>query len=129
MRRSLPFAVAALVWLALPTVGLAQSHESHTASPETLDAIAAAHAGSVEAERAELRAFLERPEVREIAADAGLDVVTAETAVASLSPAETRDLSARVDQLDAALAGGDSVVISTTAIIVALLVLIIILVA
>lgn len=129
MRRSLPFAVAALLWLALPAAGLAQGHESHVAPPETLDAIAAAHAGTLEAERAELRAFLARPEVREIADDAGLDVVTAETAVASLGPDEIRDLSARVDQLDAALAGGDTVVISTTAIIIALLVVVIILVA
>ena len=88
----------------------------------------AAHAGSVEAERAELRAFLERPEVREIAADAGLDVLSAKTAVASLDADEIRDLSARVDQVDAALAGGDTVVISTTAIIIGLLILILILV-
>ena len=128
MRRSLPFAVAVLLWLALPAAGLAQGQESHVASPETLDAIAAAHAGTLEAERAELRAFLERPEVREIAADAGLDVLSAKTAVASLDADEIRDLSARVDQVDAALAGGDTVVISTTAIIIGLLILILILV-
>jgi len=126
MRRSLPVAVTALLFLALPTAVQAQQH---AASEQTLDAIAASHAAGVDADRAELRAFLERPQVREIADRSGIDIVTAQAAVAVLSADEVDRLSSRLDQADLALAGGDNVVISTTAIIVALLILIIILVA
>ncbi|MFW6088863.1 MAG: PA2779 family protein [Gemmatimonadota bacterium] len=119
---------AAFLLLSLPAAGLAQAQE-HVVSVETLDAIVAAHDGTAETERAELRSFLQRPEVRQIADEAGIDVVTAETAVASLDAAEIRQLSGQLAQVDAALSGGDSIVISTTALIIALLVLIIILVA
>jgi hypothetical protein len=125
MRRSLPTFLA-LALLALPTAGLAQEH---AAPPETLDAIAVSHAAGLEAERAELRAFLERPEVRRVAEESGLEVLTADAAVASLGERELASLAPPLAQAEAALAGGDSIVISTTAIIIALLVLIIILVA
>lgn len=124
-RRLLP-AVVLLAWLAFPANAVAQEH---AVSPETLDAIAIEHAAAVDADRAELRAFLDQPEVRRIAADAGIDVTTAATAVASLSAEEVADLSGPLAQAEAALAGGDRVVISTTAIIVGLLILIIILVS
>ncbi len=124
-RRYLP-AVALLAWLAFPMDAVAQEH---AVSPETLDAIAAEHAAAVDAERAELHAFLDRPEVRRVAADVGIDVKTAATAVASLSAEEVADLSGRLAQAEAALAGGDRIVISTTAIIIGLLVLIVLLVS
>lgn len=126
MRRSMPVAAIALLFLALPTAGQAQQH---AASVQTLDAIATTHAAGVDAERAELRAFLARPEVRDIAERGGIDIVTAQVAVASLGADDVANLSGHLTQAEAALAGGDTVVISTTAIIIALLILIIILVA
>ena len=128
MRRSSFFAAAVMLGLFLPATALAQER-AHAVSAEALDDIVAAHASALAAERAELHSFLQRPEVREIAGDAGIDIATAETAVASLSADEIRLLSGQVAQVDAALAGGDSVVVSTTAIILGLLILIIILVA
>lgn len=128
MRRSLISAVLALAWFALPITGFAQE-QAHVVSADGLDDIAVAHAGNQQAERAELLAFLDRPEVRQIADGAGIDIMTAETAVASLSADEIRLLSGELAQADAALAGGDTLVISTTAIIIALLVVIIILAA
>lgn len=128
MRRSLFSAIAALSLLALPATGFAQAHD-HAAPVEALDAIVAEHDGALEAERAELRSFLQQPEVRRVASGAGIDVMTAETAVASLNADEIRQLSGPLAQVDAALAGGDSIVITTTALIVGLLVLIIILVS
>ncbi|MFW6083874.1 MAG: PA2779 family protein [Gemmatimonadota bacterium] len=125
MKRLFP-AVALIALLSVPAQGLAQEH---AVSPEALDAMAVEHAASVEADRAELRAFLDRPEVRRVAAEAGVDVQTAVTAVASLSAEEVADLSGRVAQAEAALDGGDRIVISTTAIIIGLLILIVILVA
>ncbi|MDX1579511.1 MAG: hypothetical protein R3266_13580, partial [Gemmatimonadota bacterium] len=59
----------------------------------------------------------------------GIDVRTAENAVASLSSEEVADLSGELAAAQTGLAGGDTVVISTTAIIIGLLVLILILAA
>lgn len=128
MKRAPLALAAAFLLLALPATAVAQAQE-HVVSVETLDAIVAEHDGVAEAERAELRSFLQRPEVRRIAAETGIDVVRAETAVASLGAAEVRQLSGQLAQVDAALSGGDSIVISTTALIIALLVLLIVLVA
>ena len=128
MRRSLRSAVVALSLLALPATGFAQAQD-HAAPVEALDAIVAEYDRALEADRAELRSFLRQPEVRRIAAEAGIDVMTAETAVASLGADEIRQLSGPLAQVDAALAGGDTVVITTTALIVGLLILIIILVS
>lgn len=128
MRRSLLSTIAALAWLLAPATGFAQGQQ-HAVPAEALDAIVAAHDATSEAERAELRSFLQQPEVRRIASEAGIDVMTAETAVASLSAGEIRQLSAQLVQVDAGLAGGDTVVISTTVLILALLILILILVA
>jgi len=128
MTRVRPAFTAALLSLALPAAAVAQAQE-HVVSVEALDAIVAGHDGTLAAERAELRSFLDRPEVRRIASEAGIDVVTAETAVASLGAGEIRQLSGQLARVDAARSGGDAIVISTTTLIIALLVLIIILVA
>ena len=128
MKRTLELAFVVLLTFALPATGFAQAQE-HAASAETLDEIVVEHADSEEAERAELRAFLERPEVREVADEAGIDIRTAENAVASLSSEEIAGLSGEFAAAKADLAGGDTVVISTTAIIIGLLVLILILAA
>lgn len=127
MRRLMSIAVAVFAVVAAPDTARAQEHAASAAS---LDAIVAAHATTLESDRAELSAFLARPVVADIAAQAGLDIRTAQTAVAVLDAGDLNLLSSQVGSLDAALAGGDStVVISTTAIIIALLVLVIILVA
>jgi hypothetical protein len=126
MRRATPIAVTALLFLALPTAARAQQH---AASAETLDAIATSHAEHIDAGRAELEAFLARPEVRDIAESGGIDILTAQAAAATLSTSDIQRLSGPLAQADAALAGGDTVVISTTAIIIGLLILIVILVA
>jgi hypothetical protein len=126
MNRCLSVAFAALLVVALPAAGRAQDH---AAPAGTLDAIATSHAASTGTERAELRAFLDRPEVREIAERGGIDVETAQAAVATLEADEVNRLSGPLAEAQAALAGGDTIVISTTAIIIGLLVLIVILVA
>lgn len=128
MRRFLLSAIAGLSLLAVPATGFAQAQD-HAAPVEALDAIVADHDRAIETERAELRSFLQQPEVQRVASDAGIDLMTAETAVASLDAEEIRQLSGPLAQVDAALAGGDSIVITTTALIVGLLVLIIILVS
>jgi hypothetical protein len=120
--------IAVLLLLALPATGFAQGQE-HAVPAEALDAIVAEHDRGLDAERAELRSFLQQLEVRRIAAEAGIDIITAETAVASLGAGEIRQLSGQLAQVDAALAGGDTLVISSTVVVIALLILIIILVS
>ena len=132
MKRTLQLAFVALLTFALPATALAQGQgqaQDHAASAETLDQIAMEHTAAEDAKRAELRAFLERPEVRKVADQSGIDIRTAENAVATLSPEEIDSLSGELAAAQTALAGGDTVVISTTAIIIGLLVLILLLVA
>lgn len=125
MRRYMTLPIALLLFFAAPGSGSAQEH---VASVDALDAVVAEHTTTLAADRAELRAFLARPAVADIAARAGIDIVTVRTAAAVLGANEVREISMQAAQLDAALAGGDSVVISTTAIILALLILILVLV-
>jgi hypothetical protein len=63
-----------------------------------------------------------------MAADAGIDIRLAESAVATLSPEDVEQLAVRLDRLDGTLAGGgDAITIQTTTLIIGLLVLILIL--
>lgn len=125
MRRTRVAAAIGLFLLAIPTVALAQEH---TTTQQDLDAMVAAHTDELNANRAVVEAFLARPEIARIAADAGIDVRLAEGAVATLSPEDMEQLAVRLDRLDSTLAGGgDAITIQTTTLIIALLVLILIL--
>lgn len=126
MRPFIPSAVCALL-LATPVPVLSQG--AHTVSPAELDELVQRRVEARAADRATLEAFLGRPEVRRIAAGAGIDIRRAETAVALLAPEDAAALATQAKRLDPALAGGDKIVISTTAVIIGLLVLILILVA
>lgn len=79
--------------------------------------------------RSALARFLERADVRRIAASVGIDIETVESATATLSDEEVGRLAPRVRDAEKALAGGEAIVISTTAIIIGLLILIVVLVA
>lgn len=125
MRRTRVAAAIGLFLLVIPTVAQAQEH---TTTQQDLDAMVAAHTDELNANRAVVEAFLARPEIARIAADAGIDVRLAEGAVVTLSPEDMEQLAVRLDRLDSTLAGGgDAITIQTTTLIIALLVLILIL--
>ncbi len=125
MRRTRVAAAIGLFLLAIPTVAPAQEH---TMTQQDLDAMVTAHADELNANRAVVEAFLARPEIARIAADAGIDVRLAEGAVATLSPEDMEKLAVRLDRLDSTLTGGgDAITIQTTTLIIVLLVLILIL--
>ncbi len=125
MRRTRVAAAIGLFLLVIPTVAQAQEH---TTTQQDLDAMVTAHTDELNANRAVVEAFLARPEVARIAADAGIDVRLAEGAVATLSPEDMEKLAVRLDRLDSTLAGGgDAITIQTTTLIIVLLVLILIL--
>lgn len=120
------FALLLLLLLAPPVF----AQDAHVVAPEEMDGMVAERSQAADADRATLRAFLERPEVRRAGAVAGIDLRKAESAVAVLSEEDARRLADRALELDKALAGGsDVIVISTTTLIIALLILLIILVA
>jgi hypothetical protein len=74
--------------------------------------------------------LLDRPEIRQVAAEAGLDLRRAQDAVRTLDAESLAAVAGHARQVEQALTGGQSrVTISTTMIIVGLLVLILLIVA
>src|SRR5687768_1575975 len=108
----------------------AQGQVSHAVSQSVLDAAVHDHVATSAADRETVLRLLERPEVQAVAGDIGLDLRRAQSAVSTLEGQQLTDLAEQAQQVEKALAGGQSrVVISTTLIIIALLVLILIIVA
>jgi hypothetical protein len=108
----------------------AHAQTSHAAPQAALDAAVQDHAATAAADRETVLRLLERPEVRAVAGDLGLDLRRAQSAVLTLDAQQLTELAAQARQAEQGLAGGQSTVtISTTVIIIALLILIIILVA
>lgn len=103
--------------------GSSGPHDGLLSTPE-------ARAAQDEFDRREIGRLLRRPEVRDAARTAGLEVERVETAMGELTREELRDVGERARGMNDALdLNNDTVVISTTTIIIALLVLILILVA
>jgi len=119
---------AAAISLLLVTIPAAATAQEHAVSQGDLDALVTAHAESLDADRTALQEWLARPDVARIAATAGIDILRADAAVATLDAEDARQLAVQVAELDASLAGAaDAITIQTTTLIIVLLVLIIIL--
>ena len=120
-------AVLLMVLTAMPRI---HAQSSHAAPQSALDSALQQHVASTDAEREAVLRVLARSEVKSVAEKAGIDLRQATSAVATLGGAELSQVAAQAQQVEQALAGGQSrVVISTTLIIVVLLVLILIIVA
>lgn len=121
--------IAALL-VALSVAPAARAQEVHTASPAALDAALQQHVSADTADRAAIIQLLERDEVKRVAGQTGLDLRRAQSAIATLSDAELARVAAQAQQVEQALAGGQSTItVSTTLIIIVLLVIILIVVA
>jgi len=108
----------------------AHAQTSHAAPQSALDAAVQDHVATSAADREAVLRLLERPDVQAVAGDIGVDLRRAQTAISTLDGEQLTELAAQAQQVERALAGGQStVVISTTVIIIALLVLILIIVA
>jgi hypothetical protein len=82
------------------------------------------------ADRADVLRVLEHPAVKEVAANAGIDLRRAASAVEKIDNEHIGALAAQARQAEQALAGGQSkITISTTMIIIGLLVIILLIVA
>lgn len=106
------------------------AQQAHAAPPSAIEQALQQHIAATDADRAVVQRLLERPDVRALAADIGLDVRRAQSAVATLEGDQLSKLAAQARQVEDGLAGGQSrVTISTTLIIIALLVVILLIVA
>jgi hypothetical protein len=121
------FVVLLAILAAAPRV-IAQA--SHAAPPSAMDAALQQHAAASDADRQAVQRLLERDEIKTVAGSAGIDLKTAREAVATMSAADLARVSAQAQQVEQALAGGQSrITISTTFLIIALLLLIVLILA
>jgi cell division protein FtsL len=130
--RTLKFSlvVALTAVLAGPTLAIAQQRQpTHVLNATALDRIVADRISQQDADRQVIRDVLQRPDVREVAARAGLDITRAEAGVSMLQGKDLQEAADHARKVQADLTGGSTVVISTTTIIIILLVVILIIVA
>jgi hypothetical protein len=126
--------VRSIVVMVLLAVMLAPSLASagqaaQAASSQSLSAVAADHAAKKQADRQMILKVLDRQDVRQVADRAGLPVDKAKAAVAALDGNELAQVAAQAQQVNDALAGGQTITLSVWLIIIALLVIILIVVA
>ena len=109
-----------------PSLAFAQA-QAPTTSP--LSAVAAEHAAKKQADRQTILSVLEREDVRQVAKNAGLPIDKAAAAVATLDGAELAQVASQAQQVNDALAGGQTITLSVWLIIIALLIIILVVVA
>lgn len=120
-RRSLAVFLAALL---IAPVAQAQTH---VIDKSALAAAVQERVSQDQADRDAIQSLLQRDEVRQIAAKAGVSLEKAQAAVSALDGEDLRELASQARHVQNDLAGGASaVVISTTTIIIVLLLIILI---
>jgi hypothetical protein len=121
VRRSLAVCLAALL------VAPAAQAQTHVIQKSALAQAVQDRVSQDQADRDAIASLLQRAEVRQIAAKAGLSLAKAEAAVSTLNGQPLRDLATQARQANNDLAGGAStIVISTTTVIIVLLIVILI---
>ena len=129
MRKMREIVVTMLVAVMLaPSLAYAGQAAAQTA-PQSLSTVAAEHAAKKQADRQVILDVLARQDVREVAKSANLPIDRAVAAVATLEGQELSQVAAQAQQVNDALAGGQSITLSVWLIIIALLVVILIVVA
>ncbi len=106
----------------------AWAQQTHVINKSALDQAVQQRVSQDQADREAIRSFLQNPQVRSVAAKAGLSVEKAEAAVSTLQGDELRQAAGQARAVNHDLAGGATVVITTTTIILILLVVILIVV-
>src|SRR5262245_65994513 len=115
-----------VVVMALPARALGQQH---AVDPAEIAKAVAQHAATEQADRAAIRDALARPDVRSLAAKAGVDLGRLTKGVDTLSAADLARAATAARDLNEPLVGGASITLSTTTIIIGLLLLLLIIVA
>lgn len=115
------------VCLAVLFMAPAAGAQNHVIGKSALDKAVQSRVSRDQADREAIASLLQRREVREVAARAGLSMEKAEAAVATLQGDDLRQIASQARQVQNDLAGGAStIVISTTTIIIVLLLVILI---
>ena len=119
------FTVFLVVLFAIPS----RAQDRHVISRSALEAAVAARVAQDRDDRAAIREALGQPEVRVVAARAGVDPARLEALAGTLSGSDLEAVASKAREVNDSLAGGGTVTISTTTIIIALLILILLVVA
>ena len=118
---------ALAVFLAVLFMAPTANAQNHVIGKAALDNAVQERVNREQADREAIVSLLRRPEVREMAAKAGLSLEKAEAAVSTLGGSDLQQLSAQARQAENDLAGGAStIVISTTTVILILLIIILV---
>jgi len=105
----------------------AWAQQTHVINKSALDQAVQRRVSQDQADRDAIRNLLQRSEVKDVAAKAGLSLEKAEAAIASLQGDDLREMASQARSVDQQLAGGAStIVISTTTIIIILLIILLI---
>ena len=113
--------------LATLLIAPAAQAQTHVVDKSALSQAVQQRVTQDQADRDAILSLLHRPEVKQIASQAGLSLQKAEAADSTLSGEDLRDLASQSRQVQNDLAGGAStVVISTTTIIIVLLIVLLI---
>lgn len=103
------------------------SAQDHVIGNSGLDKAVQQRVASEQADREAILSLLQRQEVRDVAAKAGLSVDKAQAAVSTLQGTDLQQAASQARQVQNNLAGGAStIVISTTTIIIVLLIVLIV---
>jgi hypothetical protein len=117
------------VCLAVVFMAPMASAQDHVIGQSTLDKAVQQRVTREQADRDAILSLLQRAEVREVAARAGLSLDKAQTGVSTLQGSDLQQAASQARQVQNDLAGGAStIVISTTTIIIILLLVILIVV-
>ena len=121
VRRSL--AVCLAVLFMAPAVNA----QNHVIGKSALDKAVQERVSRDQADREAITSLLQRADVREVAARAGVSLDKAQAAVSTLEGSELQQIASQARAVQNDLAGGQSaIVISTTTIIIALLIVLLI---
>jgi hypothetical protein len=116
-------AVALALILALPGAALADTSSVGAAD---LDTALAAATRNEDAARSRVKALLARDEVRSLAAQAGLDLRSADVAIDTLAGDELLQLADTAAAADARLGGGPAITISLVTLLLVIIIIILI---
>jgi hypothetical protein len=104
----------------------AWAQQTHVINQSALDQAVQQRVSQEQSDREALRTFLQNPQVKDVAAKAGLPIERAVAAVSTLQGDELRQAASQARAVNQDLAGGTTVVITTTTIIIILLIILII---
>ena len=108
LRMRTPTTVLAILLTLAAAAPRLHAQSPHVASQAALDAAIQQHLDETTAQRDAVLRVLDRDEVKAVAGRVGIDLTTAATAVASLQGDELAAAAAQAEQVEQALAGGQS---------------------